>query len=94
MYSYLLVSSSDPDGEEWCAMDGVLSHINLVESYARLDSKAVGSLRSRLVEAEATIRHEWHRVMQQDRGISLDDATELRLAHTPPYYFCNFLFLF
>ena len=90
MYSYLLVSSSDPDGEEWCTMDGVLSHINVVESYARLDSKALSSLHSRLVEAEATIRHEWHRVMQQDREISLDDAIELRLIHTYPYCICTF----
>jgi len=71
-------------------MDGVLSHINVVESYARLDSKALSSLHSRLVEAEATIRHEWHRVMQQDREISLDDAIELRLIHTYPYCICTF----
>ena len=71
-------------------MDGVLTHINVVESYARLDSKAVSSLHSRLVEAENTIRHEWHRVMQQDPGISLDDAIELISIYTYPYYFLHF----
>ena len=76
-------------GEEWCTMDGVLSHINQVESYARLDSKAFASLHSRLVEAESTIRHEWHRVTQQDRSISLDDAIELSW-YTPPYCLCSF----
>ena len=83
MYSYVLVSPNDPDGEEWCALDGVLSHLNQVEAYARLDSKAVGSLHGRLVEAEASIRHEWHRVTQQDHELSLDDAIELdRYTHT------------
>ena len=81
-YTYLLISPNDPDGEDWCAMDGVLSHINQVEAYARLDSKSFGSLHSRLVEAESSIRHEWHRVAQQDQGISLDDAVELSMGYT------------
>ena len=93
MYSYLLVSSNDPDGDEWCKMDGALSHLNQVESDARLDSKAFGSLHIRLVEAESAIRHEWHRVTQQDRAISLGDAIELRLVHTPLITFCSFLLL-
>ena len=91
MYSYVLVAPNDPDGEEWCAMDGALSHLIQVEAYARLDSKAYGSLHSRLVEAEMSIRHEWHRVAQQDRGISLDDAIELSTGYThSPYYYLQF----
>ena len=82
MYTYVLVSSNDPDGEEWCTMDGALSHVNQVEAYARLDSKGFGSLHSRLVEAESSIRHEWHRVTQQDQSISLDDAVELSRGYT------------
>ena len=93
MYSYLNVSSNDPDGEDCCTMDGALPQINVVESYARLDSKAVSSLRIRLDEAENTIRHEWRRAMQQGREISLDDAIEMSLIHTYPYYFCAFLLL-
>ena len=84
MYSYVLVSSLDPGGEEWCTLDGMLSRLNQVEAYARLDSKAFGRLHNRLVEAESTIRHEWHRVAQQDREISLHDAIELGLGtHIP-----------
>ena len=84
MYSYVLVSSNDPGGQEWCALDGVLSHLNQVESYARLDSKASGSLHGRLVEAESPIRHERHRVTQQDHAISLGDAIELeKVTHIP-----------
>ena len=79
MYSYVLISASDPEGEEWCTLDGVLSHLNQVEAYARLDSKAFGRLHGRLVEAESAIRHEWHRVTQQDPAISLNDAVELIL---------------
>ena len=71
-------------------MDGVLARINIAESYARLDSKATSSLHSRLVEAEATTRHERHRVMQQDREISLGGAIELRIIHTYPYSSCVF----
>ena len=77
MYTYVLVSCVDQDGEEWCTLDGVLTHLNMVEAYARLDSKALRSLHSRLVEAESSIRHEWHRVTQQDREPSLNDAIEL-----------------
>ena len=58
-------------------MGGALSHLNQVESYARLDSKAFARLHSRLVEAESSIRHDRHRVAQQDREISLNDAIEL-----------------
>ena len=84
MYTYTLVSCVDPDGEEWCTLDGVLTHLNMVEAYARLDSKATCSLHSRLVEAESSIRHEWHRVTQQDRELSLNDAIELKIGtHIP-----------
>ena len=91
MYSYVLVSSVDPDGEEWCTLDGALSHLNQVEAYARMDSKAFGKLHARLVDAEAAIRHEWHRVTQQDREISLDDAIELNVGYTHSLItFCPF----
>ena len=76
-YSYVLVSAGDTTGNEWCTMDGVLLHLNIVEQYARWDSKSTGSFHSRLVEAETSIRHEWHRIMQQDKSMSLDDAIEL-----------------
>ena len=82
MYTYTLVSCVDPDGEEWCTLDGVLTHLNMVEAYARLDSKGFGSLHSRLVEAESSIRRERHRVAQQDQSISLDDAVELSMGYT------------
>ena len=58
-------------------MGGILSHICHVEQYARLDSKAGGSLHIRLVEAEESTRREWHRVTQQEKGASLGDAIEL-----------------
>ena len=91
MYSYVLVSSGGPDGEEWCTLDGALSHLNQVEAYARMDSKAFGRLHARLVEAESAIRHERHRVSQQDREISLDDAIELKVGYTHTLIpFCSF----
>ena len=76
-YTYVLVSAADKAESEWCAMDGVLQHVNTVEQYARWDSKSTAGLHPRLIEAESTIRHEWHRLMQQDRSISLEDAIEL-----------------
>ena len=65
-------------------MGGVLSHLNQVEAYARLDSEAAGRLRIRLVEAESTIRHERHRATQQDREIPIGDAIELKAGYTHP----------
>ena len=76
-YSYVLVSAGDASGNEWRTTDGALLHLNTVEQYDRWDSKASGSFQSRLIEAEATIRHEWHRITQHDKTMSLDDAIEL-----------------
>ena len=76
-YSYVLDSASDVTEAEWCTMDGTPRHLNAAEQYARRGRKAGGSPHSRLIEAEAAIRHKRHRSMQQDRSIALDDAIEL-----------------
>ena len=76
-YTYVLVAAGDKAESEWRTMDGVLQHLNAVEQYARWGNKTSVSLHPRLIEAETTIRHEWHRLTQQDRSISLDDAIEL-----------------
>ena len=67
MYTYLLASPNGPDGSDWRTMGGSIAHIFHVEHYARLESKASGALRIRLVEAEASIRHERHRVAQKEK---------------------------
>ena len=64
-------------GVEWFAMAGVLMRLNTVGKYYRWGIKSAATLHSRLVEDETTIRHEWHRLMQQDKSITLDDAAEI-----------------
>ena len=87
IYTYLSVPPNGPDGPECCTMDGVFPHLNRVEFYARLDSKAFGRLNSRLVDAESSIRHERNRLNQQDNEISLHDAIELvKYYKSVPHY--------
>ena len=58
-------------------MGGILPHICHVEHYSRLDSTSIGALYIRLVEAEASIRHDRHRVAQQEKNAPLGDAIQL-----------------
>ena len=76
-YAYVLVSAGDTAGDEWCTMDGALAHLNVADQYARWGSKTNDSPHTLLAEAETTIRHERHRLMQQDKTITLDGAIEL-----------------
>ena len=76
-YSYALVSAGDGPDEERCNLDGVMSHLATVESYARMDSKAGSVLHSHLVEAESSIRHERHRILQQDTALSLNGDAQV-----------------
>ena len=77
MHAYVLVSCKDPPESEWCSLDGALAHLCAVESYSRLESKATNSMHSTLVEAESSIRHEWHRILQLDQTLTLNDAIEV-----------------
>ena len=76
-YTYALVSAGDPPESEWCSLDWALAHLTVAESFARMDSKAGAACRAHLVEAEATVRHEWHRLTRADNAASLNDAIEL-----------------
>ena len=91
MYTYSSASSNDPDGSEWRTMGGILSRICHVEQYGRIDRKAQGALRSRLVDAESSIRHERNPGTGQEKDASLGNAIELRwvnmLLYLPRTYF-------
>ena len=76
-YSYLLVSAGGAPGEEWRTMRGAMRNLVTVEQYVRLGRKTGALHHSSLVGAESSIRHEWHRMLQQDPSLSLNDAVEL-----------------
>ena len=76
-YTYALVSAGGEPENEWCSLEWALHHLAVVESFARMDSKSGASPQQHLVEAEVTVRHEWHRLTQADSSISLHDAIEL-----------------
>ena len=104
-YTYVLVSCKDPLESEWCSLDGVLIHLAAVEAYARMDSRVGSSLHATLVEAEVSIRQEWHRMLQLNPSMSLTDVIDLaskspvwpmkhmfvqRRDHTNCYFRCFF----
>ena len=68
------MSAEDPADTEWCSMDSVVKHIEVTEEYARLDSKTGGLQRALLVEAEASVRYEWHRLSLQDSSLPLGSS--------------------
>ena len=71
-YAYALVSAGGPAETEWCSLDGIPTHAEIAVEFTRLDSKAGSRQRANLVDADAAIRAERHRLSLQAPDLSLE----------------------
>ena len=74
MYSYALVSATDPPENVWCSLDAARSHIATVEHYSRLSTAAGGSLGARIMEVGMALRSEWVKIHHKEPNLPLSDV--------------------
>ena len=71
MHGYSLVSTLDPQNDEWCSLGAAQRHISMVEGYSRANSRVSHRMHTQIMEAEMATRLEWAKLGRTNPGVSL-----------------------
>ena len=77
MHVYAIVSMADPIGQEWCSVAAAPQHVSTVASLSRANSEVAGSLRHRIMKAEAAVTPEREKLGRSQPGISLTSIIDV-----------------